>query len=143
MIRAILCRIGGKPRTIYLGRNDDHVAVAERELRCRGPVARLPLLNGIELRCDRNGLLLGLGLARRAMAAGLRALSYPRREPPPSETRPRDGHDWDLDVDLGNWVASGDFLLVRVGARGELVDLTNADLGLWEILLGLDYLLHR
>lgn len=69
------------------------------------------------------------------MAAGLRALSFPRREPPPSETRPRD--------DLGNWAASGGFLLVRIGARGELVELTNADLGLWEILLGLDYLLHR
>jgi hypothetical protein len=27
MIRAILCRIGDKPRTIYLGRNDDHMAV--------------------------------------------------------------------------------------------------------------------
>jgi hypothetical protein len=46
-------------------------------------------------------------------------------------------------VDLGNWVASGDFLLVRVGAGGELVGLTNADLGLWEILLGRDYILHR
>jgi hypothetical protein len=77
------------------------------------------------------------------MAAGLRALSPSRREPPPSETRPRDGHDWDLDVDLGNWAASGDFLLVRLGAGGELVDLTNADLGLWEILLGLDYILNR
>jgi len=104
---------------------------------------RQSLLNGIEIRCDRNGLLLGLWRARRAMAAGLRALTYPRREPPPGATRPRDGHDWDLDVDLGNWAASGDFLLVRVGARGKLVELTNADLVLWEILLGLDYLLHR
>lgn len=143
MIRAILCRIGAKPRTIYLGRDDDHVAVVERELRCRGPVARLLLFDGIELRSDRNGLLLGLGLARRAMAAGLRALSYPRRELPPSDTRPREGHDWDLDVDLGNWRASGDFLLVRVGAAGELVGLTEADVGLWEIVLGLDYILNR
>lgn len=137
MIRAILCRIGAKPRTIYIGRDEDHMAVIGKELRCRGPVARIPMFNGIELCCDRNGLLLGLGFARRAMAAGLRALTYPRREPPPS------GHDWDLDVDLGNWVASGDFMLVRVGAGGELVELTNADLGLWEILLGLDYLLYR
>jgi len=104
---------------------------------------RQSLLNGIEIRCDRNGLLLGLGLVRQSMAAGLCALTSPRREPPPSATRPRDGHDWDLDVDLGNWVASGDFLLVRVDARGELVELANADLGLWKILLGLDYLLHR
>jgi hypothetical protein len=33
--------------------------------------------------------------------------------------------------------------MVQVGARGELVELTNASLGLWEVLLGFDYLLHR
>jgi len=27
VIRAILCRIGAKPHTIYLGRDDDHAAV--------------------------------------------------------------------------------------------------------------------
>ena len=138
MIRGILCRIGAKPRTICL---DGSAAAVEGLLHSRGPVARLPLFDGIELCCDRNGLLLGLGLARRAMAAGLRAKTYPRHEPPPSETRP-DGRDWDLDVDLGDWAASGDFVLVRV-AGGELVNLTNADLGLWEILLGLDYILNR
>ena len=140
MTRAILCRIGAKPRAIYL-RGDDARHAVEQELRCQGPVARLPLFDGLELRCDRNGLLLGLGLARRAMAAGLRALTSPRVEPP-RQTLPGSGHDWDLDKDLGNWSASGDFLLVRV-ADGELVDLTSADLSLWEILLGLDYLLHR
>lgn len=143
MIRAILCRSGAKPRTVYLGDYDDHVAAMERELRSRGPVARLPLVDGIELRCDRNGLLLGLGLARRAMIAGLRALTFPRPEPPPSATRPREGRDWGLDVDLGNWPASGDFLLVRVGEGGDLVDLAEADVALWQILLGLDYLLYR
>jgi hypothetical protein len=142
VIRAILCRIGAKPRTIYLGRDDDYAAVVGKELQCRGPVVRLPLLDGIELRCDRNGLLLGLGLARRAMAAGLRALTYPRREPP-NDAPPPDDRDWNLDVDLGDWPASGNFLLVRVAAGGGLVDLTSADLGFWKILLGLDYLLHR
>ena len=44
---------------------------------------------------------------------------------------------------VGNWAAGGDFLLVRVGARGEPVELTSGDLGLWEILLGLDDLMRR
>jgi hypothetical protein len=108
-----------------------------------GPVACLPLLDGVEFRCDRNGLLLGLRLAPPRHAAGLRALTYPRREPSPSETRPRDGHNWDPDVDLGSWAASGGFLMVQVGARGELVELTNANLGLWDVLFGFDYLFHR
>jgi hypothetical protein len=143
MIRSILCRIGGKPRMTYLDNpGDGYAAAVETTLRSRGPVARVPLLDGLELCCDRNGLLLGLGLARRAMAAGLRAKTYPRRDRSGAAPSP-DGRDWDLDVDLGDWAASGDFLLVRVAAGGGLVDLTNADLGLWELLLGLDYLLHR
>lgn len=144
MIRVILFRIGAKPRTADLDNSSDGYAAAmEKLLRCRSPVVRLPLLDGIELRCDRNCLLLGLGLARRAMVAGLRARMFPRSDPPPSATRPRDGHDWDLDKDLGDWYASADFLLVRVGASGQLVDLTIADVGIWEILLSLDYVLHR
>jgi hypothetical protein len=43
----------------------------------------------------------------------------------------------------GRFVRQRDFLLVRVAAGGGLVDLTNADVGFWEILLGLDYILHR
>jgi hypothetical protein len=74
------------------------------------------------------------------MAAGLRARTYPQRDRPVDRPSP-DGTD--LDVDLGDWCASGDFLLVRVAADGGLVDLTNADVGFWEILLGLDYILHR
>ena len=77
------------------------------------------------------------------VGGGLRALSSLRLEPSPIETPPCDGHDRDLDVDLSNWPASGDFVVVRVGTGGELVDMTTADLGLWEILLGLDYLLYR
>jgi hypothetical protein len=143
MIRSILCRIGGKPRMTYLDNpSDGYAAAVEKLLRTRGPVARVPLLDGLELCCDRNGLLLGLGLARRAMAAGLRARTYPQRDRP-TDTPSPNGRDRDLDVDLGDWCASGDFLLVRVAADGELVDLTNADVGFWEILLGLDYLLHR
>lgn len=143
MIRSILCRIGGKPRMSYLDDpGDGYAAAVEKLLRCWGPVARISLLNDIELHCDRNGQLLGLGLARRAMAAGLRARTYPRRDRP-EDAPPPDGRDWDLDVDLGDWPASGDFLLVRVVAGGGPVDLTSADVGFWQILLSLDYLLHR
>ena len=47
--------------------------------------------------------------------------------------------------DLGpkEWPANGDFLLARVGARGELVDLTEDDIRLWMFWLGLDYILNR
>src|SRR4051812_39018096 len=143
MIRSILFRIGGKPRMEYLDNpGDGYAAAVETLLRTRGPVARLPLFDDLELRCDRNGLLLGLGLARRAMAAGLRARMYPQRDRP-ADAPASSGQDRDLDMDLGDWYASGDFLLVRVAAGGGLVDLTHADVGLWEILLSLDYLLHR
>ncbi len=138
MIQAILCRVGGRPLTLNLDRSDDYMTVIGNKLRCPGRVARLPLTDGIELWCDRNGLLLGLGFARRAIVAGIRALTFPRPEPPPSED-----HDRKLDVDLSDWPASADFALVRVGAGGELVDLTSAKLGLWQILLGFDYLLYR
>lgn len=46
-------------------------------------------------------------------------------------------------MDLGDWPASGDFLLVRVAPGGGLVDMTHTDIWFWEILLGLDYILHR
>jgi hypothetical protein len=36
-----------------------------------------------------------------------------------------------------------DFLLARVDARGELADLTEDDIRLWMLWLGLDYVLHR
>jgi hypothetical protein len=36
-----------------------------------------------------------------------------------------------------------DFLLARVGAGSELVDLTEDDIRLWMFWLGLDYILHR
>jgi hypothetical protein len=138
MIQAIICRVGGRPHKIEFRCTDDHLTVIGNALRCPGRVARLPLTNGIELWCDRNGLLLGLGFARRAIVAGIRALSSLRDKTPPSEP-----HDWDLDVALSNWPASADFALVRVGASGELMDMSMADLGLWEILLGFDYIQYR
>jgi len=49
----------------------------------------------------------------------------------------------ELDLGPQEWPANGDFLLARVGASGELVDLTEDDIRLWMFWLGLDYILHR
>jgi hypothetical protein len=43
----------------------------------------------------------------------------------------------------GGHAANGDFLLARVAAGGELVDLTDEDIRLWMFWLGLDYILNR
>ena len=46
-------------------------------------------------------------------------------------------------MDLDEWPVSGDFLLTRVAAGGELVDLTESDVRFWMFWLGLDYVLNR
>jgi len=48
-----------------------------------------------------------------------------------------------LALDLDAWPVSGDFLLARIAASGELVDLTMLDIRFWMFWLGLDYVLHR
>jgi hypothetical protein len=65
------------------------------------PVACVPLHDGIQLCCNRGGLLFGLALARRALALSL-------AEPSRFEVRLRFENS-----DLGpkEWPASGDFLL--------------------------------
>jgi len=69
MSRVILYRVGDRPRVTWLDPNPDggHATVLGRLLGV--PVARVPLHDGVELCCDRDGLLLGLVLARRALAA--------------------------------------------------------------------------
>lgn len=99
------------------------------------PVARLPLHDGVELCCDRDGLLLGLALARRALAA---ASSAPWR---PEVAPSVNGRS--LALNLDEWPVSGDFLLARIAASGEIVDLTMPDVRFWMFRLGLDYVLHR
>jgi hypothetical protein len=49
----------------------------------------------------------------------------------------------ELDLGPKEWPANGDFLVARVGASSELVDLTEDDIRLWMFRLGLDYILHR
>jgi hypothetical protein len=122
--RVILCRVGEKPRVTWLASDPDgsHAAVLSELLGV--PVVFLPLYDGVHLCCDRDGLLLGLTLARRTMARSA-----------PWQSVPRFGRS-DSPV-------STDFLLARITALGELVDLTELDLRFYLFWLGLDYVLHR
>lgn len=49
----------------------------------------------------------------------------------------------ELDLRPKEWPANGDFVLVRVGGGGGLVDLTEDDIRLWMFWLGFDYILYR
>ena len=135
MSRVILYRVGDKPRVTWLDGDPGggHAAGLGRLLGV--PVARLPLFDGVELCCDRDGLLLGLALVRRTPTTFSAA---PRR---PAVARSVDA--WSLGLKLGEWPVSGDFLLARVAAGGEVVDLTESDVRFWMFWLGLDYVLHR
>jgi hypothetical protein len=135
MTRVILYRVEAKPQVIYVSPGDDgnHLAALQQTL--GGPVACVPLHDGIQLCCNRGGLLFGLALARRALALSL-------AEPSRFEVRLRFENS-ELDLGPKEWPANGDFLLARVGASGELVDLTEDDIRLWMFWLGLDYILHR
>jgi Domain of unknown function (DUF3846) len=121
--RVILCRVGERPRVTWLARDRDggHAAVLCELL--GAPVALVPLYDGVHLCCDRDGLLLGLTLARRALAR-----SVPWR----SEI-----------IDRSVSPISGDFLLARINALGELVDLTELDVRFYLFWLGLEHVLHR
>ena len=135
MIRVILYRLGVKPQVISVSPDGDgnHLTALQQTL--GGPVACVPLHDGIQLCCNRGGLLFGLALARRALALSL-------AEPSRFEVRLRFENS-ELDLGPKEWPANGDFLLARVGAGGELVDLTEDDIRLWMFWLGLDYILHH
>lgn len=135
MSRTILCKVGDKPRVTWLDADPGggHAAGLGRLLGV--PVARLPLLDGVELCCDRDGLLFGLALVRSALATSPTTSWRPKVAPSP------DGRS--LSLDTGEWPVSGDFLLARVAADGGLTDLTMDDVRFWMFWLGLDYVLHR
>jgi hypothetical protein len=126
MIRVILCRVGERSRVTCLATDPDggHSAVLSELLRAQ--VALLPLYDDIHLCCDLDSVLLGLSLARRAVAGSARWRS---------ESAPR--------FNRSESPVSGDFLLARFSAAGELVDLTEPDVRFYLFWLGLDFVLHR
>jgi hypothetical protein len=97
----------------------------------RSAARRYPAL----LCCNRGGLLFGLALARRALTLSL-------TEPSGFEVRLRFENS-EFDLGPKDWPTSGDFVLARTAAGGELVDLTEDDIRLWVFWLGLDYILNR
>src|SRR5262249_14850356 len=115
MSRIILCRIGKRPRVTWLDADPDggHAAALGRLLGVS--VARVPLHDGIQLYCDRDGLLLGLSLVHRVLSTSPAA---PRRSEP---TLRFDRPEPVLASD--EWPVSADFLLARVNDGGGLVDL--------------------
>jgi hypothetical protein len=133
--RVILYRVEAKPQVISVSPDADGSHLTALQQTLGGPVACVPLHDGIQLYCNRGGLLFGLALARRALALSL-------SEPSRFEVRLRFENS-ELDLGPKEWPANGDFLLARVGAGGELVDLTENDIRLWMFWLGLDYILHR
>jgi hypothetical protein len=116
-----------------MGADGSHVTALEDVL--DGPVAWIPLRDDVQACCNREGLLFGLALARRALTMSCTESSRfeiaLRFENPTS--------------DLGriSLPGSGDFLLARTTLDGGLVDLTESDIRFWMFLLGLDYILHR
>jgi hypothetical protein len=135
VIRVILCRVEAKPQVITVSPDTDGSHLAALQQTLGGPVACVPLHGGIQLCCNRGGLVFGLALARRALALSL-------AEPSRFEVKLRFENS-ELDLGPKEWPASGDFLLARVAAGGELVDLTDDDIRLWMFWLGLDYILNR
>lgn len=135
MIRVILYRVEAKPQVIPISPSAAGGYSTATEELLGGPVSCVPLHDGIQLCCNRGGLVFGLALARRALAMSL-------AEPSRFEVRLRFENS-ELDLGPKEWPASGDFLLARTAVGGELVDLTEDDIRLWMFWLGLDYILNR
>ena len=135
MTRVILYRVEAKPQVISVSPDAAGGYPTAMEELLGGPLACVPLHDGIQLYCNRGGLLFGLALARRALAMSL-------AEPSGFEVRLRFENS-ELDLGPREWPANGDFLLARVAAGGELVDLTEDDIRLWMFWLGLDHILNR
>jgi len=135
MIRVILYRVDEKPCVTWLAQDPGggHKAALEKLL--GAPVARVPLHDGIEVCVDRDGLLLGIGLARDALAethveSPRDDFGIPFTEDPASNLTAQE------------WPVSADILLARV-VDGQLVDLTDADVRFLMFWLGYDWLRRR
>jgi len=132
-IRVILCPVGEKPCVTMLTADPGGGHTKALEELLGAPVARVPLHDGVELCCDRDGLLFGLALARRA-------LTSPLATPLRYDVAPCCSASEALGPD--EWLVSADFALARAAAGGELVDLTEADVRHWMFWLGLAYVLN-
>lgn len=135
MSRIILCRVGERPCVTWLDADlldGGHATALGRLLGVS--VVRIPLHDGVQLYCDRDGLLLGLSLARRAVASFPAA---PRR----SETALRFDRSGPV-PGSDEWPVSADFLLARANDGGGLVDLTDSDIEHWMFWLELDRFLN-
>ncbi len=137
MSRVILCRVGERPRVTRLDADPsgDDAAALDRLLGDGLPVACVVLEDGIGLCCDRDVLLFGLALARRALATSFSAPPWPAPMLRFDRSAPVLGSD--------ESPVSADFLLARVADDGELVDLTDSDIKHWMFWLGLDDFLNR
>ena len=133
--RVILYRVEAKPQVISVSPDAAGGYSTAMEELLGDPIACVPLHDGIQLCCSRGGLLFGLALARWALELSL-------VEPSRFEVRLRFENS-ELDLGPKEWPANGDFLLARVSAGGELVDLTKDDIRFWMFWLGLNYILHR
>lgn len=131
MIRVIVYPVDEKPRVTYLTQDPGGGHKAALEALLGTPVARLPLHDGIEVCIDRNGLLLGIGLARDVLGA-------PRVEPS-RDNAAFPFEDPELNLTPKEWPVNADMLLARV-VDGQLVDLTDADVRFLMFWLGLDWL---
>jgi len=125
---------GGAPPDLDLADDDGGLSTALQGT-LGGPVACVPLHDGVQLCCSRGGLVFGLALARRALAMSL-------AEPSRFEVKLRFENS-ELDLGPKEWPANGDFLLARAAADGAFEDLTEADVRLWMFWLGLDYILNH
>lgn len=132
MSRVILCRVGERPRVIWLDADPggDDVAALDRLLGVSLPAACVMLDDDIGLCCDRDVLLFGLTLARRTLATS------PSVPPWPAPMLRFDRLASVLGSDESP--VSADFLLARVDADGDVVDLTDSDIKHWMFWLGLD-----
>ena len=79
MIRVILYRVEAKPQVISVSPNAAGGYSTAIEELLGGPVACVPLHDGIQLCCNRGGLLFGLPLTRRALALSLAEPTPDRR----------------------------------------------------------------
>jgi hypothetical protein len=131
VIRVIISRVGERPSLVWLPAGDPGDPYLPALRACLGGVAAcLPLGDGVDVWCSRDGWLFGLALTRMVIGAARTAGRPPEGTDPAvplrSEHRPL-----------------GDFVLARSTPDNRLADLTEADIRLWMFWLEFDRLMGR